>query len=431
MKVNLQPPAINFVEILRKVSTSALLCRIAVTVCAFQLVSCESINSRFLNSPAVGNRSTQTIPFEEAVAGRTDLSVNGLGYGLENRIDRSKSLAEDALAICKRPARAQPATLSASEFIALALPTCDSAPLLGVSKSGTVVWWDPESEAPFKVFDIGAAPKIAAISSHGLLAAQLESGVVEVWDIASGGKLLSLTKNTIRGRLSEINFTANSEALLLSELAGRVLKVSLTNENLSRLRVIIEGYAPKAAVLNATALTGVGAVFCSTWDGNVFAFKSLSHQQILGEPSYSVTVNGVTQARESQQAAGRSGIPFVKIFVSEDGTLVGVTESGSVEVWSVRGLIKRAELVSEMAGRPKNVTIAPGIVGILERDEVLRLVSFKPAADGMPIPKEIFKRKFAGAQTFVVGNKGVGYLALDDGKILQLNYGRIVKEASN
>jgi hypothetical protein len=333
--------------------------------------------------------------------------------------------------VCQKPAHAKAYPLSSSEFIALALPDCQSPPLLGLTKAGAAIWWDPESEEPFKVFELGSAPKVAAISSHGLLAAQLETGAVQVWDLASGGLLFSLSKTSIRGRLAGINFTSNSEALLLSELSGRVIKVALTNENLTRSRVIVEGYAPKAAVLNAAGLSAAGALFCSTWDGDIYAFKSLSHRQILEEPNYSVTLNGVTLAKESQASAGRSGTPFIKISVSDDGSLVGVTERGDIEVWSIRGLLKRAELVNSAGGRPEVVSFAKGVVGILDRDGLVRLISYTQAEAGMSPPREFLNRRVSGAQALIVGDNGIGYLALNNGKVLQLNYGRIAKKASN
>lgn len=431
MKVNLIPPAHITLKIIGKISASHLLCRIAVTVCACQLVSCGSIGSLLRNSPAVSNRSTQHTAFEQGAADGTDQSLNGSGDAGDTDTNSAKSPDVNDLGVCRLPAKAEIYKSASSEFTALALPICSPAPLIAVTKAGAVVWWDPIDETPYKIFDLKAPPKIAALSSHGLLAAQSASGAVQVFDVSSGAKLYTLPANAIRGRLSAISFTDNSEALLLSELSGRVLKIALTNENLQRARPIVEGYSPRAAVLTSVGRSASGAVFCSTWDGDIFAFKTLSHLKIASEPSYSVTVNGVTQAKDGQVSAGRKGAPFISLSATDDGELlVGVTERGDVELWSVRGLLKRSELLNETGGRPSVIAAGPGVIGILERDGVVRLIAFNEQNPTAPV-KEFFRQQIGGAQMMVLGDNGVGYLALTNGKVLQLNYGRIIKKASN
>lgn len=433
MKVNLQSPANKFVRIIRKVLASALLCRIAVTVCAVQLVSCGGLNLALRNSPAVlSNRSAHPTPFEQGMEEGTNPSVNGSGDEGDGVIYFDKSLAADKALGCTGPSERHPVTGPLNNFMALAISACPSSALLGISGGGEVVWWDPNSEQPFEVLQLGKGLKIAALAPSGLAAYQDAQGEIQVLNVWTGTKLYSLNAEAIRGKLADLKFTNNYNGLLIAEYSGRLLKVSLSAANLRRTPPIVEGYSPRAAILSTAGASPDGAAFVATWDGDISGFEALSHHRILNDRRYAIFVSGVAVARESKVSAGRHGAPVIEIGLSSNGEIIAaITENGDLEIWSVRGLIKRSELLNKSPGRPLALSITDGVIAMLTRDQELVLLQYE-AHDSTSTkpPTELLRRKITGANSVTLGNNGVGYVGLDSGKVLQLNYGRLVKKIS-
>lgn len=285
------------------------------------------------------------------------------------------------------PEMAFTSKVESSDTPLIALARSSKSPVIaGLTGQGKVVLLDAAGIGRASTpIDAGRPAAIAVDQSGALFAAVDEKGAT-VWDLATGRRLASLA---MRVRLTSVVFQPSlrepdkaERAVLLGGSDGRAYRWKYLAEP-RPFHPVLERYIGAASVVSAVAYHPFGRVFFTgDWSGSIQAWLGYDTDRFEGEYDRSFFGGKLFTDRSIRVNAARDADPVAGLSVSKDGErLYVVSQSGLIEVWSVRGFKKLAGLKAH-EGLVTAMTLAPDGVRLATagRDGKVRISVVKEVA---------------------------------------------------
>ena len=218
---------------------------------------------------------------------------------------------------------------------------------LSVNARGETLQWNVAADTFEKLFRITNRIDKVAFSPRAQMLAVSQGRVVSVFSIPEKKKLYSMDR--VRGKVTSLGFQPNGEGLIIGAADGNLYRWKFLQESqttvLDEKAKSFERYTGHSSVVSSVAMhPGGRVIFSGDWSGNLRAWKAYDadpvkakYEENLFGPKFFADKALFVEKKSSSD----DGIERIR--VSEDGEFLFVAlHSGALELWEVRGFVRRA-----------------------------------------------------------------------------------------